>query len=209
MKRKKKNIFMPKDHMDALYNSANPLVKFVHNQRLNQIVKMISCQNEKILDAGCGEGHLIQKLYLKNEKNSYYGIDIAKIALQEAKKRCPYAKLYKMNLSKINFQNESFDTIICTEVLEHIYEYKNVIKELKRVLKRNGDFIISFPNEILWTISRFFLRKKPIKVPDHVNHFMPNNIKSLMGLQLISKIGLPFKLPFSCSLNYLMKFKKI
>ena len=27
MKRKKKNIFMPKDHMDALYNSANPLVK--------------------------------------------------------------------------------------------------------------------------------------------------------------------------------------
>jgi len=35
MKSKKKNIFMPKDHMDALYNSANPLVKFVHNQRLD------------------------------------------------------------------------------------------------------------------------------------------------------------------------------
>jgi len=208
MKTKKKNIFMPKNHMDALYNSANPLVKFVHNQRLDQIVKMMPNQNNKILDAGCGEGHLIQKLYSKNRKNSYYGIDITKIALQEAKKRCPYAKLYKMDLSKINFKNEFFDIIICTEVLEHIYEYKDVIKELKRILKKGGYLVVSFPNEILWTISRFLLRRKPIKVPDHVNQFAPNNIKSLIKLQLISKIGLPFKLPFWGSLNYLMKFKK-
>jgi len=199
---------MPKNHMENLYNSSNPLVKFVHNQRLDQIVKMIPSQDKRILDAGCGEGHLIQKLYIKNKKNSYYGIDITKIALEETKKRCPYAKLYEMDLSKINFDDKFFDVILCTEVLEHIYDYKNVIKELERSLKKGGYLIISFPNEFLWTISRFLLRRKPIKVPDHVNHFTPNDIKSLVKLQLISKVGLPFKLPFWGSLNYLMKFKK-
>jgi len=84
--------------MDELYNSKNPLVKFVHNDRLNKIVIEIPNKKRlKILDAGCGEGHLIEKLNLKNNTNFYYGVDITEMSLESAKKRCPYAQLYNMN----------------------------------------------------------------------------------------------------------------
>lgn len=66
MLKNKNHIFMPKNHMDKLYNSNNPIVKFVHVNRLNSITRMISDENNlKILDAGCGEGHLIEKLHHK------------------------------------------------------------------------------------------------------------------------------------------------
>lgn len=204
------HIFMPEDHMDKLYNSTNPLVKFVHVNRLTSIIKEVLSggKDVKILDAGCGEGHLIERLNNKNSNNQYYGIDITDLAIKKAKERCPFATLKIMDLSKINFDDASFDYVICTEVLEHIHAYTDVIKELKRVLKKGGYLIITFPNEILWTISRFLLGRRPIKVPDHVNSFTPNKIKHSIKMKVISQINLPFGFPFFISLGCLMKFQK-
>jgi len=200
---------MPEDHMDKLYNSRNPIVKFIHTNRLEQIVKNIPKKTGlNILDAGCGEGHLIEKLHMKNNLNSYFGIDIAEVALKKAKKRCPYAKFATMNLIKIDINDDFFDLVICSEVLEHINEYEAVIGELIRVLKKYGYLIITFPNEILWTISRMFLWRRPIKVTDHVNAFNPRILKSLINLKLISVYNLPLRLPFFLSLGCLMKFRK-
>jgi ubiquinone/menaquinone biosynthesis C-methylase UbiE len=202
---------MPEDHMDELYTSKNPLVRFVFGNRLDMIVKELPLKKGlKVLDAGCGEGHLIEKLYknLPTKTNSYYGIDITKVAIKKAKKKCPYARLKVGDVTEINFADEFFDVVICTEVLEHVSKYKKAIKELKRVLKRGGHLIITFPNETLWTISRFFLRRKPIKVPDHFNSFTPNKMRLLIKFRLESQVGLPFRLPFFMSLGYLMKFAK-
>jgi 2-polyprenyl-3-methyl-5-hydroxy-6-metoxy-1,4-benzoquinol methylase len=201
--------FMTEDHMDKLYNSRNPFVKFTHVSRLNSIAKKIPLKSEsKILDAGCGEGHLIEKLYRMNSSALYYGIDIRRQAVEKTRVRCPYAELEVMNLVDISFDDEFFDTVICTEVLEHLYEYQTVIKELERVLRKRGYLIVTFPNETLWTISRFLLGRKPVKVPDHINSFNPDRIKSLVRMKLISHVGLPFGLPFNISLGCLMKFEK-
>lgn len=195
--------------MDELYNSKNPLVKFVHNDRLNKIVIEIPNKKRlKILDAGCGEGHLIEKLNLKNNTNFYYGVDITEMSLESAKKRCPYAQLYNMNLLNLDFDDESLDIVICSEVLEHVFEYETVLKELNRVLKKNGNFIITFPNETLWTISRIILGRRPIKVPDHINSFTPQKMLSLIKMKPISVVNLPFGLHFILSLGCLIKFKK-
>lgn len=203
------HIFMPEDHMNKLYKSKNPLVRFVHNNRLNTIVKTIPDKDGiRILDAGCGEGHLIEKLYYKNRNNMYYGIDITEIAIQKAQKKCPYAEFKLMDLSKIDFGSEFFDVIICTEVLEHIIDYSSVIEELKRLLKKDGFLIITFPNEFLWILSRFLLLRKPIKTPDHVNSFNPDKIKSKIKMELIYQFNLPFGFLFFISLGCLMKFKK-
>lgn len=203
------HIFMPEDHMDKLYTSRNPLVKFTHTSRLDQIVKNIPQKNGlKVLDAGCGEGHLIERLHLKNKMNTYFGIDFVEVSLRKAKRRCPDSTFIRMNLAKIGFDDEFFDLIVCSNVLEHIPAYEVVIEELIRLLKKDGYLIITFPNEILWTISRFFLGRRPIKVPDHVNAFNPRIMKSLINLKLISVSSLPLKLPLFLSLGWLMKFRK-
>jgi 2-polyprenyl-3-methyl-5-hydroxy-6-metoxy-1,4-benzoquinol methylase len=205
------HIFMPLDHMDELYNSKNGLVKFVHNNRLDNIATIISklrVKGKRVLDAGCGEGHLLEKLQNVREDNEYWGIDITPIAIEQAKKRCPFANIGLGDLFKTGYPEESFDVIICTEVLEHITDFKGVLEEFKRILKPGGILIITFPNEILWTISRFFLGRRPIKVPDHVNSFSPRNIKRYVNMRPISAKGLPFRLPFFASLGCSMIFKK-
>ena len=116
----------------------------------------------KILDAGCGEGHLLEKLNAKNNSHRYYGIDFADISIEESKKRCPSAEIKKMSLAQIDYEADFFDVVTCTEVLEHVKEYEIVLKELKRVVKKEGYLIITFPNEVLWTLSRFLLGRKPI-----------------------------------------------
>ena len=203
------HLYMPLDHMEDLYDSKNPLVKFVHLNRLDSIARQIPPEKElTLLDAGCGEGHLLERLYLLNSSCRYYGADITPAALTRAQERCPWATFKKMNLSSMEFPAVFFDVVICTEVLEHIYEYEAVIEELKRILKPGGCLIITFPNEALWTAGRFLLRRKPVKVPDHVNSFYPHHMNSLVNLKLKNQLGLPFGLPFFLSLSCLMKFEK-
>jgi 2-polyprenyl-3-methyl-5-hydroxy-6-metoxy-1,4-benzoquinol methylase len=201
---------MPKDHMEELYSSKNPLVNFVHNNRLDSIVRFLKnrMRNKRILDAGCGEGHLIEKLSHQESSAGYYGIDIVEPAVSSAKQRCPAAFIQLGDLYATKYPPAFFDVVICTEVLEHIIDFKLVLKEFKRILKANGLLIITFPNEVLWTVSRFFLGRRPIKVPDHVNSFSPSKIKKYVNLPLVYSRSMPFNLPFPLSLGKMMVFKK-
>ena len=58
-------LHMPNDHMDNLYSKGNILDRFVHCGRLRQILHGCpkSAEKLKVLDAGCGEGHLIHKFH--------------------------------------------------------------------------------------------------------------------------------------------------
>jgi 2-polyprenyl-3-methyl-5-hydroxy-6-metoxy-1,4-benzoquinol methylase len=82
---KTEHLVMPKDHMDQLYNSRNPLVKFVHRQRLDAIAALVPTGGGlKVLDAGCGEGHLIQRLHESCVSSLYYGVDLTSVALERS-----------------------------------------------------------------------------------------------------------------------------
>lgn len=205
------SLFMPMDHMEKLYNSSNFLVRFIHNNRLNHILKFIlqySNPKAKILDAGCGEGHLLKKIDELNNNYSLFGIDCTNVAIAKAKERCSTAIIANGELEKTNYENNYFDIITCTEVIEHIINYELVFEELQRILKKDGLLIITFPNEFLWTFCRFLLRRKPLKVPDHVNSFNPKFIINKLKLKLVSSKNLPFNAPFIFSLGTVLVFKK-
>ncbi len=209
MRSNTEHIVMPEDHMDELYHAKNPIVRFVHVQRLEKIAELVqSPQSLSILDAGCGEGHLIQKMHEKNGQHQYYGLDATPIAAEKARERCAYATILLGNLTQLPFPDNYFDIVTCTEVLEHVPAYEKALSEFERVLKPNGKLILTFPNETLWTISRFILRRNPVKVPDHVNSFFPSYIKTKSRLACIKSTTLPFGLPFTFSLNGLMVFQK-
>ena len=76
----------------------------------------------------------IKELIKKNSNCEYYDGDINK---EKA--------TYVIDMTDINFQNDTFDYIICNQVLEHIVEEKKAISELKRVIKPNGKIIITVP----------------------------------------------------------------
>ncbi len=200
---------MPEDHMDKLYNAGNFLVRYVHNNRLQNITNQLPNESElSVLDAGCGEGHLLEKLAKKNPQNIHYGADLTELALDKARQRCPKAKYLLTDLSKIDLPDNYFNIIVCTETIEHIDDYQGVLKEFKRLLKPGGILIMTFPNEFWWTVSRLLLGRRPIRVIDHVNFFTIKKMKLLIDLPMLKSFGLPWHWPFFISLGGLVKFKK-
>lgn len=87
----------------------------------------------KMLELGCGEFPLF--------KDSIKG-DIAKI------KGCLRVDCNK----KMVFDNNLFDTIIATELIEHLYNPKTFLRECYRILKPDGVLILSTPNAAYWKI---------------------------------------------------------
>lgn len=120
--------------------------------------------NDVVLDAGCGLGRHLRHLARKPEL-TIYGIDKNTWALRQTAKSMDtqpdaLSKDYLVSIADINklpFADASFDCIICSEVLEHIPDHKNAIKELDRILKPQGTLVVSVPRyfaeRICWLIS--------------------------------------------------------
>ena len=102
---------------------------------------LLNHKNNKILDFGCGDARY--KKFIE-ENNEYIGVDSKTTGFENSKKN---ADIYWDNQT-LPFENESFDIIICTEVLHQVDDIDNTINELKRVLKKGGKLIIYEPNKL-------------------------------------------------------------
>jgi ubiquinone/menaquinone biosynthesis C-methylase UbiE len=101
--------------------------------------KQIPAMKGKLLDVGCGNGPFE---YLVNNKTCQYtGIDIADADNFDYKN----SKIITFDGENIPFADNSFENIICTEVIEHIENPSKIIGEMYRVLKPNGLCIVTLP----------------------------------------------------------------
>ncbi|KKP51212.1 MAG: Methyltransferase type 11 [candidate division WS6 bacterium GW2011_GWD1_35_594] len=99
-----------------------------------------------LLDVGCNGGTLA--IPLKTERKCYVkAIDIQPVLVEKAKKRGIYAEVGTAeDLSR--FDDNSFDVVICCEVLEHLFDASIAVKEAHRVLRSGGLYIITVPHPL-------------------------------------------------------------
>lgn len=129
------------------YSSDETLVSGpLKGRELLRILRKIKPKDKKILDVGCGFGALIEEVMLIYPRNEFIGVDINKQIVSEAKKRVKKADFKVRDLENLKFKSNSFDVVFCTDTLEHAYNFEKAIKELSRVLKKDGHLIISIPN---------------------------------------------------------------
>ena len=120
------------NHMDKRYHSKNPFVKYIHTKRLEIIKELVGDNKGRLLECGCGEGHLLEEL-----RGDKYGIDLSP-SLIRAKDRNQDAEILKGDITNLPFDDGFFDIVVCTETLEHIPNYKKAASEIKRVTKGGG-----------------------------------------------------------------------
>lgn len=140
-------------YYDKAYLNGFIIQKNWHILKFYNFKKNIS-QKEKILDYGCGPGTFSSFFKKKN----YVGIDISKKQIDYAKKK--YKKKFHLIDKKIPYKKNTFDVVVLVEIIEHLTDrqLKNIFKEIRRVLKKNGRIILSTPNyNSLWPILEFFL----------------------------------------------------
>lgn len=125
--------------MSLLYKKILNKLKYNSSRKyLEKVLKQISNElepNSLLLDAGAGDGRY--KKYFPNV--IYESADICKLERD-------YGNInYVCSLTDIPVEDNRFDTIICTQVLEHINEPGKTLIELSRVLKPNGKILLTAP----------------------------------------------------------------
>jgi ubiquinone/menaquinone biosynthesis C-methylase UbiE len=127
--------------------------------------KMQLKPNSKFLDLGCGEGRHCFGAYM-SEEIDVFGFDMSLSDVGKAKenfdqfnentstKSCNFGVA---DAKKLPFKDNTFDFIICSEVLEHIIDYQSALSEINRILKPEGKLAVSvpkfFPEWICWKLS--------------------------------------------------------
>ena len=122
---------------------------------------------DRVLDLGCGEGRHVHGLYLMGNLK-ITGIDLNEASLQKAEEGL--ATLPKPtadhagevmfetgDATALSFEDNTFDAIICSEVLEHLPDYHAALAEMHRVLKPGGRLCVSvphaWPERICWQLA--------------------------------------------------------
>ena len=130
-----------------------------------------TCNGLLALDAGCREGY--QTKILKEKGYNVISVDVVKLF--------PDAQL--VNLNKVlPFEDNSFDLIYCSEVIEHLIDPHFTIREFNRILKPCGNIIVTTPNSYCLVFNLLsFLGFPPntIQKNDHIHFFSINDIRRL------------------------------
>lgn len=149
------------------HTSKNPLKTVFLNIYYKTFVKELKkLEIKNILDIGCGEGFILSKLKEEGIGESWEGIDYSKEAIQIGKKINPDLNLKQGSIYDSKFKDNSFDLVVCTEVLEHLEDPKKALKEVLRISKKY--VLLSVPNEPLFLLSNFTQWGKDI---GHINHW--------------------------------------
>lgn len=122
------------------------------NKRLDIVFKKILTQditNKSFLDVGCGIGLFSEQAFKKGAKVT--SLDVGAELMEEVKKRC-VSKRVIGSVLELPFEDNTFDIVLATEVLEHTPNPKKGFLEILRVTKPGGIAIVTLPNKV-WKFS--------------------------------------------------------
>jgi ubiquinone/menaquinone biosynthesis C-methylase UbiE len=180
------------------YYHPNLFIRYVERKKAKFIIKQLFFEkNKNILDIGCGDGYVLEKLH----ENSI-GLDVSFTAIKNLKKRLVNKKVVIGDAEYLPFKKNSFYEIICSELLEHVENPEKVLQEISRVIKRDGNILLTIPNEPLINKLKYMLGQKPYEW--HLHEFNLKLFKQLLNENLkITKIDrIPF---FFLPIRYVIK----
>jgi 2-polyprenyl-3-methyl-5-hydroxy-6-metoxy-1,4-benzoquinol methylase len=176
----------------------NPVQRYLLRRFHRQIALLVEVVGAKrILDAGCGEGFVITYLLQGNDWLTITGIDCSLEAIEmacqmvppvlskarpEPSRRVKGGVLFDVgDLREMPYSDDSFDLVMCLEVLEHLPDPHKGLRELRRVT--SAHCLISVPHEPFFRATNF-LRGKHVPAwgrdPEHLQHWTARQFRRLV-----------------------------
>lgn len=164
------------------HTNKNPIQQFLIKNYYRELLKTVKpLKPNKILDVGCGEGETIVKLKQARIGRELAGVDNSEDALAIGKKQYRGIDIKLADIYQLPFKDNSFDLVLCTEVLEHLEKPSKALAELRRISSKY--VLLSVPNEPFFIIANF-LRGKYLKRfgnhPEHINHWTNIGFKNYL-----------------------------
>lgn len=112
--------------------------------RVKTALKMIGESPQRILDYGCSVGAAAR--IFTEAGHEVVGVDISSSAIAVARASVSTATFETIDSeSQLPFPDESFDVCFCGETVEHLFDVRGFIREVHRVLVKNGLFLLTTP----------------------------------------------------------------
>jgi 2-polyprenyl-3-methyl-5-hydroxy-6-metoxy-1,4-benzoquinol methylase len=98
-----------------------------------------------VVDVGCGAGNLLRAVVEKAAPERIVGIDYAAAGVRRAKELVPSGEFHAQSLYDVR-TTETFDLVLCTEVLEHLRDPETAVDLLVRLCAASGTILITVPD---------------------------------------------------------------
>jgi len=167
------------------YGSTNPVVRRLMAGFERDLAELLGAAAPgSVLDVGCGEGVLTEQWARRLDPGQVVGIDLEDAKLtahwrQRAER--DNLQFRAMAAEQLQFDDDEFDLVAATEVLEHVGDPERVLAEMTRVARRH--LIVSVPHEPLWralNVARGAYLGELGNTPGHLNHWTRRSFGRLL-----------------------------
>lgn len=151
---RKRAPFLTVDEYDSLYRDYPHIHDTTDNSEacIDRIVEDVI--GPEICDVGCGSGVLLRRIAAQRpDIKALTGIDVQ---LDEVGDTGGRIKFVRGRVEELPFADRSFDTVICTHVIEHVLDYRKAIAELRRITRRRLIIVVPREREYLYTFNPHF-----------------------------------------------------
>jgi 2-polyprenyl-3-methyl-5-hydroxy-6-metoxy-1,4-benzoquinol methylase len=143
------------------YYARSPLpIRLIERRRLAIIRDYVgTAAGLDIVEVGSGGGHVLEMFPAAR----LTAIDVSGVYLEQARRRLDAydVRFVKGEVDKLGLPPQSFDRVICTEVLEHVVDPDAVLETLARLLRPGGTAVITVPNDPLILRIKAAVRRSP------------------------------------------------
>ena len=176
------------EYQEYGYKTADPCHTFyyIHPQLLSLLDKNI---NKCILDLGCGNGYIAN--FLISKGFNVYGTDASDDGISIAREKNPdrfFIQDFSTGELPEELQHLKFDTIISTEVIEHLYDPYKFVEMCKKILSESkGELIVSTPyhgyfkNLMLSIFNKWDMHISPLWQGGHIKFWSKNTLTQLLN----------------------------
>jgi 2-polyprenyl-3-methyl-5-hydroxy-6-metoxy-1,4-benzoquinol methylase len=179
------------------YGSTNPVVRRLMAGFHRSLEELLDrAEPASLLDVGCGEGVLVQRLAERMGSRRVVGVDLEEDSIQAGWSQHRAANLEYRALDGVElpFADGEFDLVSAIEVLEHVPDPLRSLAEMSRCAERH--LLVSVPREPLWralNMARGAYWAELGNTPGHLNHWSRRSfIELLRDHGEIAEVRSPF-----------------
>ncbi|MDT5347266.1 MAG: hypothetical protein QOH91_553 [Mycobacterium sp.] len=110
------------------------------------------CAGREVLEAGCGEGYGAN--LIADVASRVFAVDYDEAAVAHVRGRYPRVEVTQANLAELPLPDAAVDVVVNFQVIEHLWDQGQFVRECLRVLRPSGLLMVSTPNRITFSPGR-------------------------------------------------------